>query len=190
MTRWTAALLASSAAAVAFDPNGYRWAGFVGLAIAAGLASFGAARWSRRRAARRSIEGLRRLPPGDFETEVAGWLQREGWRVEHRGGTGDGGIDIVARRKQATIAVQCKRYAEHATVSAAQVRELYGAAVAEGATAAMLVTTGHISAPAHSWAESLPDGPALRLVDAALVGRVATHQARLAGDLAGGARRG
>ncbi len=172
-------LAAISAPVVYFNPNGYRWAGVVGLALAVALAGLAAGRWSRRRAARRSVEGLRRLPPADFEAEVARWLQREGWNVEHRGGTGDGGIDIVARRRQATIAVQCKRYAEHATVTAAQVRELYGAAVAEGTTAAMLVTTGHISAPAQSWVESLPGGPALRLVDAGLIGQVATRRARL-----------
>lgn len=181
MTRLITALAAVSGAVAYFDPNGYRWAGVVGLAATVALAGLITGRWSRRRAARRSVEGLRRLPPGDFEAEVAGWLQREGWRVERRGGTGDGGIDLLARKRGGTLAVQCKRYAEHATVSAAQVRELYGAAVAEGATGALLVTTGHVSAPARAWAESLTEGPELVLVDAARVGQVAARQARLPG---------
>lgn len=179
MTRLIVGLAAISGPVVYFDPNGYRWAGVVGLAAAVALAGLVAGRWSRRRAARRSVEGLRKLHPGDFEAEVGRWLQREGWSVEHRGGTGDGGIDLVARKRCETLAVQCKRYAEHATVTASQVRELYGAAVAEGATGAMLVTTGHVSGPARAWAESLPGAPPLRLVDAASVGQVAARQARL-----------
>jgi predicted nucleic acid-binding protein len=189
MTRRIALLAAAAAPVAYFDPNGYRWAGVAGLFVAALALAVAARHWSRRRAARRSVEGLRTLHPGDFEAEVAGWLQREGWRVERRGGTGDGGIDLLARKRGETLAVQCKRYAEHATVTAAQVRELYGAAVAEGATGAMLVTTGHVSAPAHAWAEALPGGPPLRLVDAELIGRLATGQARLAADLGGGSRR-
>lgn len=179
MTRLILGLAAVSGPVTYFDPNGYRWAGVVGLVAAVMLAGTAAGRWSRRRAARRSVEGLRKLHPGDFEAEVAGWLQREGWRVERRGGTGDGGIDLVARKRGETLAVQCKRYAEHATVTASQVRELYGAAVAEGATGAMLVTTGHVSGPAQAWAESLPGAPPLRLVDAGRIGQVAARQARL-----------
>ncbi len=180
MTRLAVGLAAVSGPVVYFDPNGYRWAGVAGLFAAALALAVAGGQRSRRRAARRSVEGLRKLHPADFEAEVGRWLQREGWHVERRGGTGDGGIDLLARRRGETLAVQCKRYAEHATVTASQVRELYGAAVAEGATGAMLVTTGHISAPAQSWAESLPNGPALRLVDAGVIGQVAMRQARLA----------
>ena len=179
MTRLIVGLAAVAGPVVYFDPNGYRWAGVAGLFAAALALAVAGGRWSRRRAARRSVEGLRKLHPDDFEAEVAGWLQREGWRVERRGGTGDGGIDLLARKRGETLAVQCKRYAEHATVTASQVRELYGAAVAEGATAAVLVTTGHVSGPAQAWAESLPGGPAIHLLDATSIGPVATHQALL-----------
>lgn len=179
MTRLAVGLAAVSGPAAYFDPNGYRWAGAVGLAVVAMLAGLAAGRRARVRAVRRSVEGLRRLHPGDFEAEVASWLQREGWRVERRGGTGDGGIDLVARKRGETLAVQCKRYAERTTVTASQVRELYGAAVAEGATAALLVTTGHVSEPARAWAEALPGAPPLWLVDAGRIGQVAARQARL-----------
>lgn len=179
MTRLIVGLAAVSGPVVYLDPNGYRWAGVVGLVAAGVSLAVGGGQWSRQRAARRSVEGLRKLHPGDFEAEVAGWLQREGWRVERRGGTGDGGIDLLARKRGETLAVQCKRYAEHATVTASQVRELYGAAVAEGATAAVLVTTGHVSGPGQAWAEALPGTPPLWLVDAGRIGQVASRQARL-----------
>ena len=107
------------------------------------------------------------------------WLRRDGWHVEHRGGTGDGGIDILARRRKETLAVQCKRYAESAAVSAAQVRDLYGAAVATGATAAVLITTGRVSGPAVAWAETLPPGPALTFHDLNCLGNLAAGNTRL-----------
>jgi hypothetical protein len=167
MTRLIVGLAAVSGPVVYFDPNGYRWAGVAGLFAVALAVAVAGGRWSRRRAARRSVEGLRKLHPGDFEAEVGRWLQREGWRVEHRGGTGDGGIDLLARKRGETLAVQCKRYAEHATVTASQVRELYGAAVAEGATGAVLVTTGRVSKAAREWCEGLPSGPRAVLVEGA-----------------------
>ncbi|MBE0608393.1 MAG: restriction endonuclease [Dehalococcoidia bacterium] len=173
MTRLIVGLAAVSGPVAYFDPNGYRWAGVVGLAAAVMLTGTAAGRWSRRRAARRSVEGLRKLHPGDFEAEVAGWLQREGWSVERRGGAGDGGIDLVARKRGETLAVQCKRYAERATVTASQVRELYGAAVAEGATGAMLVTTGRVSKVAREWCEGLPSGLRAVLVEGADLASIA-----------------
>lgn len=166
MTRSVLALAAFGIAVVYFDPFGYRWAGVAALCVLVVVVAFKLRALLRRRAARRTLSGLRKLHPGEFEAEVGRWLRREGWRVEHRGGTGDGGIDLIARKHGETVAVQCKRYAETAAVSAAQVRDLYGAAVALRATGALLVTTGRISAPAASWAAALPEGPPLQLIDA------------------------
>ena len=179
MTRTWLTLTVLAASVAYLDPAGYRWAGVASLALAAALAVLKIRLLFRRRDALRTIAGLRALPPRDFEEEVARWLRRDGWRVEHRGGTGDGGIDIIARHQGETIAVQCKRYAESAAVSAAQVRDLYGAAVAAGASAAVLITTGRVSAPAHAWAEALPEGLVVSLLDAAAIAPVASRQARL-----------
>ena len=179
MTRSVLALAALAALIAYLNPAGYRW---VGIAVLASLVVFVALKLRailRRRAARRTLVGLRKLHPHEFEQEVGRWLRRDGWRIEHRGGTGDGGIDLIARRQGETVAVQCKRYAEHAAVSAAQVRELYGAAIALGADAALLVTTGRISAPATNWAANLPEGPPLHLVDATILALPTTSKTPL-----------
>ena len=179
MTRSLLTLTAISAAVVYFDPAGYRWAGVAGVAFVALMVARKLRSAFKQRSARRTLQGLRLLHPDDFEAEVARWLQRDGWHVEHRGGTGDGGIDILARRRKETLAVQCKRYAESAAVSAAQVRDLYGAAVATGATAAVLITTGRVSGPAVAWAETLPPGPALTFHDLNCLGNLAAGNTRL-----------
>lgn len=158
---------------VVFDPAGARWAGFALLGLAVVAAGFEAARAGRRRATLRTVEGLRRLRPGEFEALVGRWLRREGWTIEHRGGPGDGGIDLLARRKRDVLVVQCKRYAAGATVGVSQVRDLYGAATAAGATMALLVTTGEVSAPARAWAASLDGGPRVVLADAERVAAAA-----------------
>lgn len=179
MTRVVVLLVGVSGVVFSFDPAGYRWAGAAGIGAVLLLALLRVRSVLRRRSQRRSVEGLRRLPPHDFEQEVGRWLKREGWRVEQRGGTGDGGIDLLATRGRETLAVQCKRYAESATVTAAQVRDLYGAAIASGSTRAALVTTGRISRAAVAWCEELPAGLRMHLVDSEAVGRFATGQWRL-----------
>jgi len=181
MTRFLVALLALSAAAALWGGGALRLAGFAGLGLAAIGAIVALLRARNRREARKRLEGLRALPPAAFEEEVARWLRRCGWQVEHVGGTGDGGIDLLATRGKEVLAVQCKRYAEHAAVSAAQVRDLYGAAVAAGATSAALVTTGRVSSAARAWAEALPDGLEVAIHDAACVARLAQGHGRIAG---------
>lgn len=113
-----------------------------------------------------SVERLRRMTPGRFEREVGAWFARDGWVVEQRGGKGDQGLDLVAFHGERVVAVQCKRYAAGAAVTPAQVRELYGAATAIGATHAILVTTGRFSSAASTWCASLPGAPRVALVGA------------------------
>jgi HJR/Mrr/RecB family endonuclease len=98
------------------------------------------------------------LTPAAFERAIGAWLARDGWLVEHRGGSGDEGIDLLAFRGERLVVLQCKRYGPASAVTPAQVRELYGAATAVGATSAVMVTTGRVSATAISWANKLPDG--------------------------------
>ena len=64
-------------------------------------------------------------------------------------------------------------------MTAAQLRDLYGAAIAEGATGAVLVTTGRVSKAARQWCETLPGSPAIRLVEADHLAWVALRRARL-----------
>lgn len=101
---------------------------------------------------------LHSLSPHAFERAVGAWLARDGWLVEHRGGSGDEGLDLLAFHGEQLVAVQCKRYAATAAVTPAQVRELYGAAVAVGATVAVMATTGRVSAASRAWAAALPTG--------------------------------
>ena len=179
MWRWSAVIGALSAEVAYVDAAGMRSYAVAVLAIAACFPAYKAVRFVRNRAARRTVAGLRALQPADFESEVARWLRRDGWHVEQRGGSGDGGIDLIAMRGSEALAVQCKRYAESAAVSAAQVRDLYGAAVAHGSTRALLVTTGRVSGAARGWCEALPAGTPVHLFDAEHLAAVAAGRETL-----------
>lgn len=172
MTRWLV-VGASAVSLTWFEPIDLRWLGIALLAVSSVLILWRVARWDRRRRLRRTVEGLRSLPPPEFEAEVGRWLRRDGWRIELRGGTGDGGIDIVATKGRETLAIQCKRYAETTPVTASQLRDLYGAAIAEGATGAVMVTTGRVSKAAREWCESLPPGLRAVLLEGADLAPVA-----------------
>ena len=88
---------------------------------------------------RKKAEYWMNLSGGQFEREMATLFMRRGYRVERRGGAGDGGIDILARKDGQTTIIQCKRYKKPAGPAAA--RELYGSLMASGADRGILACT-------------------------------------------------
>jgi restriction endonuclease Mrr len=172
---------ATAGALVAWlDPAGLRAAGIAVLILVAAWGALRLALALRRFRRRHTLSALRELSPAAFERAVAAWLARDGWLVEHHGRSGDHGIDLLAFHGDELVAVQCKRYAESAAVTPAQVRELYGAAVAVGATRALLVTTGRIGPGGVAWRETL-DGlvPTLEFLDGEALARFASGHASL-----------
>lgn len=120
--------------------------------------------WRRRRAPVPvlSREQLLALSPGQFEKYVALILRHKGFRVHHRGRSGDHGVDLEVYPATGRLGiVQCKRY--RSTVGEKVVRDLYGTMAHERAAHAFLVTAGNISEAARSWA----DGKPMTLVDGA-----------------------
>lgn len=56
----------------------------------------------------------------EFEEFVAAQLRTVGWSVAHTASTGDYGVDLIAKRDGACMAVQCKRQAKAVGVAAVQ----------------------------------------------------------------------
>jgi restriction system protein len=105
---------------------------------------------------------LVQLPPTEFERIVGRSLEAQGYEVEHVGGRGDEGIDLLATRNEETVAVQCKRY-DTAPVTPNQVREFLGSMVAAKADRGIFVTTSLFTESARQFA----DGQLMELVDSA-----------------------
>ncbi len=115
-----------------------------------------------------TLKQLKALSPSEFESYVAERIfARQGYHVENRPDTKDGGVDILVIDQAGDLAVvQCKRYS--GTVGAATVRDLYGTMAHQKAVQGYLVTTGRISNDARAWAAGkrigLIDGKRLMVI--------------------------
>ena len=118
-------------------------------------------------------EQLLALEPKQFEKHVGLIFRNKGFRVRHRGRSGDHGVDLEVVPASGRLGiVQCKRY--RSTVGEVVVRDLYGTMAHEGAAHAFLVTAGDISAAARSWALGKP----ITLVDGERLQELALELAR------------
>jgi hypothetical protein len=118
-------------------------------ALALLAATAGTVRLSARRA--RALPAAPRpdtLSPLEFERHVAAWFGAHGYRVEHVGGRGDGGVDVRVWRGGRAGIVQCKRYGAAHPVGPAVIRELVGARTLLRADDAWLATTGRVTSGA------------------------------------------
>lgn len=119
----------------------------------------------------RYSDPLSRISWERFEQVLADHYRLQGFDVEHCGtaGTGakfDGGIDLKLRRNDEYVLVQCKHW-NAKQVPHNDVHQLLGVMVNEGATGAILVTSGEFTQAATEAANrlghvKLMDGQALR----------------------------
>ncbi len=92
----------------------------------------------------------------EFEWQVADLLTELDFRrVQHVGGPGDGGVDIIAEDNQGrTFLVQCKRFAPGKKVGSVDVQKLIGAVVHQDADGGIFVTTASFTSAAVNLAAS------------------------------------
>ena len=112
-----------------------------------------------KRVRQRRDDALARLSWPKVERLLAQYYREQGWQVEHSGtgGSGgrfDGGIDIKLRRDDEYVLVQCKHWNAY-QVTHNPVHELLGVMVNQGATGAILVTSGEFTDYAIESAEKL-----------------------------------
>ncbi len=116
-------------------------------------------------------DALSRIGWAELERLLATYYREVGWWVEHTGtgGTGrtfDGGVDLRIRRDAQVVLVQCKHW-NAKQVPHNAVHELLGLMVNEGATGAILVSSGEFTRAAIEAAQKhghvkLIDGETLR----------------------------
>jgi superfamily II DNA or RNA helicase len=114
------------------------------------------------------------LDPLGFERLVADLYRARGYAVQHVGGRGDGGIDVIAESAgggHERLAIQCKHYT--ADVGPDVVRELWGSVNADQSiTLGVLVCSSGFTTDARAFAR----GKRIELIDAAsLVELLAMH---------------
>lgn len=94
----------------------------------------------------------------EFEIVCQKLIENMGFETETTKASGDGGIDIVAYNHQPLLSgkyiIQCKRYT--GSVGEPIIRDLYGVVMSERANKGILMTTGHFTKSAETFAEGKP----------------------------------
>jgi restriction system protein len=143
-------------------------------------------KWQRRRLldGQSGIDSIRDLSWQEFEYLVGEAYRRQGFVVQETGSpSGDGGIDLLLTRGPERVLVQCKQWKKR-RVGVKPVRELYGVMVSEGASKAILITSGSFTPEARRFAEKsavvLIEGPELsRMVSTVKTSRSSPENGRI-----------
>jgi restriction system protein len=110
-------------------------------------------RWLTRRSLRAlEIDDIDEMTGHEFERYVAALLTHQGFETTVTKGSGDLGVDIIARRQDHSVAVQCKRRADDSSRTA--VSDAVAGKHHYQCEAAMVVTNQHFTPGAHQLAES------------------------------------
>ena len=96
------------------------------------------------------------LSAEDFEHYIAYMFERRGYEVYVRGGAGDEGVDVEAKKRNEYFVIQCKRYALERKVVSKDVQILHGAIHANNADKGFLITTGDFTEHARKYAKGKP----------------------------------
>jgi restriction system protein len=107
-----------------------------------------------------SLDALQALSWRQFEQLCAEAYRRRGYSVAETARGADGGVDLVLRRADQRIFVQCKHWSV-ARVDVRRVRELFGVMHSEAATGGILICSGTYTSAAREFAR----GKAIELVD-------------------------
>jgi restriction system protein len=103
-----------------------------------------------------SIDTLRKTSWSDFEVLVGEAFRRKGFAVqENMVGGADGGIDLTLRKDGKLHIVQCKRW-RSSKVGVSIVREMFGVLQASNAVSVYVVSSGHFTKDAITFAQDLP----------------------------------
>jgi len=94
-----------------------------------------------------------------FKEFTVSLFREMGYTVEITPGTSDNGIDLLLRKNNQLIAVQCKRW--NTPIREPIVRDFYSALMSSGAQSGYVVTTSTFTSHAYSFAEGKP----IQLVD-------------------------
>ena len=126
------------------------------LLLVAGVSAFDAWRKGQLLDRQKGAGTLQSIDWKDFEDLVGEAYQRKGYSVTESGGGGaDGGVDLVLKKDDEKILVQCKHW-RAVKIGVKIIRELYGVVTAEGATGGIVITSGQFTREARDFASRKP----------------------------------
>ena len=99
------------------------------------------------------LSGWKKVTTGEeYEEFAAEYLKKQGFRIlEHPGGSGDLGVDLVVQKGLKTYAVQCKYYS--GTVDGSAIQQVVAGMPCYSCNAAMVITNSTLTPGAWTLAE-------------------------------------
>ncbi len=94
-----------------------------------------------------------RLSSLGFENTVAEIFKAQGYIAKRTKASGDEGKDIILRKQQETIYVECKKYSIDNKVGRPDIQKLAGAMMGDGVTSGFFVTTSSFTKEAIAFAD-------------------------------------
>lgn len=91
-----------------------------------------------------------------FEEFVARLLEKKGYRVQRKGGSGDFGADVICEAAQDRILVQAKKRTPPDTIGPSVIRDVVGGMSFHDCDQAMVVTNVDFSSAAEEQASCVP----------------------------------
>ena len=107
----------------------------------------------------RTLQDAYDRTPQEFEGLVQLLFERMGYEARTTQTVGDGGIDLWLHKDGTAEIVQCKKY--QGNVSVQVVREFFGVMIDKQVNKGYIITTGHFTLPARTFAE----GKSIHLID-------------------------
>ena len=123
--------------------------------LVAPFAYFNSRRKAKQLDTQRSLDTIRDLHWRNFEELVAEAYRRQGYRVTEGGYGADGGIDLVLRKGEEIVLVQCKQWKAQ-KVGVSVVREMFGVLTASNASRVFIICSGKFTQQAIDFALSKP----------------------------------
>ena len=111
--------------------------------------------------------------PAEFEHVTTELFRRYGYQAEVTPQSGDQGIDIVLKKEEKTIGVQCKRYKIENKIGPGVIREFVGALEGRGIAIGYFVTTSDFTKAARETAQK--SRYRIKLISGSKLGEMRTH---------------
>lgn len=103
----------------------------------------------------RTAEEWYKMTDRDFEFEIGKVYSRHGYQTQVTKRSGDGGVDVIAKKDNETIYIQCKHYAPNTHLGAPELQAFWGCCSGNGISKGVMVCTSSLTKDARAFANKL-----------------------------------
>lgn len=103
----------------------------------------------------RTAEEWYKMTDRDFEFEIGKVYSRLGYQTHVTKRSGDGGVDVIAKKDNETIYIQCKHYGQNTHLGAPELQAFWGCCSGNGISKGVMVCTSSLTKDAKAFAKKL-----------------------------------